>query len=371
MREAQTMKSYSHPNVLPLLASFVSGQDLFLVTPFMAGGSVLHIMKYGHPDGLSEPVIATIARDVLKGLDYVHKNGHIHRDIKAGNVLIDRDGSVKLGDFGVAATGGGDRGGSWGNDRAARTTFVGTPCWMAPEVMEQTQGYGSSADIWSLGITMLEMANGHAPFAKFPPMKVLLMTLQNPPPSLEDRSGQRHFSRHMRDVVARCLQKDPALRPSAEELLKHRFFRQARDDEFLRRELLDGLPPLTERVRRIRCGGAGAATRAADNDRDAAASHEGYQRGVSAWDFDVDALKAQAAAEEEGEEEDDGDADGDEAEGGVEGRVPSSPTRAAMPTSEQSPLGGAGGERGLLERWLCGCACVCWLRDTHNRNISP
>ncbi len=85
--------------------------------------------------------------------------------------------------------------------------------------------YDSSADMWSLGITMLEMANGHAPFAKFPPMKVLLMTLQNPPPSLEDKSGRRHFSKHMRDVVAACLQKDPAMRPTATELLQHRFFK--------------------------------------------------------------------------------------------------------------------------------------------------
>ncbi|KIZ00508.1 hypothetical protein MNEG_7452 [Monoraphidium neglectum] len=138
INEAQTMKSYSHPNVLPLLASFVSGQDLYMITPFCAGGSVLHIMKYGHPEGLGEVAIATIVREVLKGLDYVHKNGGIHRDVKAGNILIDRDGSIKIGDFGVAATIG--RGGSWGNDKGTRTTFVGTPCWMAPEVMEQAQG---------------------------------------------------------------------------------------------------------------------------------------------------------------------------------------------------------------------------------------
>ncbi|KIY98276.1 hypothetical protein MNEG_9683 [Monoraphidium neglectum] len=138
IHEAQTMKSYSHPNVLSLYASFVAGQDLYMVTPFCAGGSVLHMMKYGHPEGLSEVAIATVVREVLKGLDYMHKNGGIHRDVKAGNILIDKDGSIKIGDFGVAATV--ERGGSWGNDKMTRTTFVGTPCWMAPEVMEQTQG---------------------------------------------------------------------------------------------------------------------------------------------------------------------------------------------------------------------------------------
>eukprot|EP00879_Flechtneria_rotunda_P014148 GHRR01014780.1.p1 GENE.GHRR01014780.1~~GHRR01014780.1.p1 ORF type:complete len:214 (+),score=40.79 GHRR01014780.1:187-828(+) len=138
VKEAQTMKSYNHPNVLSLYTSFVHGQELWMVTPFMAGGSVLHIMKYRYPEGLDEVAIATIMKYVLLGLEYVHKNGGIHRDVKAGNILIDRDGTVRIGDFGVAATI--ERGGSWGNDKVMRSTFVGTPCWMAPEVMEQTQG---------------------------------------------------------------------------------------------------------------------------------------------------------------------------------------------------------------------------------------
>ncbi|WIA42343.1 hypothetical protein OEZ86_008355 [Tetradesmus obliquus] len=283
IHEAQTMKSYNHKNVLPLYTSFVHGQDLWMVTPFMCGGSVLHIMKYQHPDGLEEPVIATIMKAVLEGLAYVHENRGIHRDVKAGNILIDRDGSVRIGDFGVAATL--QREGSWGNEAMTRTTFVGTPCWMAPEVMEQTDSYNSAADIWSFGITMLELANGHAPFAKFPPMKVLLMTLQNPPPQLDDKQGRKHFSKAMRNLVARCLQKDHKQRPSARELLEDKFFKQARDAEFLQRTLVLGLPALGERVQQIRVGKA--ATLAAENDKQLEKSQEEYVKGVS-WNFNID-----------------------------------------------------------------------------------
>jgi serine/threonine-protein kinase OSR1/STK39 len=141
-----------------------------MVMPYVAAGSVLNIMRYAFPDGLEEPVIATIARDVLRGLAYVHAAGGIHRDVKAGNILVDTSGRVMLADFGVAATM--ERSGSWGSALAARSTFVGTPCWMAPEVMEQAAGYDCLADIWSFGITLLELAHGHAPFARYPPMKV-------------------------------------------------------------------------------------------------------------------------------------------------------------------------------------------------------
>lgn len=297
IHEAHTMKSYNHPNVLSLYTSFVNGQELWMVMPFMSGGSVLHIMKYAYPEGLDEVAIATIARDVLRGLEYVHKNGGIHRDVKAGNILVDMDGTVKLGDFGVAATL--ERGGSWGNSKCSRNTFVGTPCWMAPEVMEQNQGYGAAADIWSLGITLLELAHGHAPFAKFPPMKVLLMTLQNPPPTLDDKGGKKHFSKNMRDVVSRCLQKDPSRRPTATALLEHKFFKQGRDEEYLARYLLAGLPPLPDRVQQIRSGTGKAATSAEENNRRYEASQDEYIKGVSSWNFDIAALKAQAAMQED------------------------------------------------------------------------
>lgn len=293
VREAQTMRQLNHINVLPLHCSFVHKQNLWMVMPYVAGGSVLNIMKYAYPEGLEEPVVATILKEVLKGLEYIHRQGCIHRDIKAGNILIDKDGTVFLADFGVSASL--ERTGSWGHSQAARNTFVGTPCWMAPEVMEQTQGYGPLADIWSFGITILELAHGHAPFAKLPPMKVLLMTIQNPPPTLETDSGKKHFSKAMRDIVAKCLVKDPTKRPTAAQLLEHKFFKTAHDSSYLVKHLLAGLPPLPERVRQMRQGtAADPKVQAAEMQR----SQEAYMRGVSGWNFDVEELKRQAQMEE-------------------------------------------------------------------------
>ena len=128
--------------------------------------------------------------------------------------------------------------------RTGRQTFVGTPCWMAPEVMEQVHGYDYKADIWSLGITALELAKGQAPLAQYPPMKVLLLTLQNPPPTLDSES----FSSSFKDFIDNCLQKDPAKRPTASKLLEHKFFKQAKKVEYVKQHLLKNLPPLWERV---------------------------------------------------------------------------------------------------------------------------
>lgn len=241
-RELQIMTLSKHPNLLPVHGSFVNGSKLFIVTPFLSAGSGLDIMKTAFQRGMEESVIATILKQVLQGLEYLHSHGLIHRDIKAGNLLVGSDGLVQLADFGVSSTltDHGSRG-------ASRKTFVGTPCWMAPEVMDQS-GYDYKADIWSFGITALELANGHAPYAKFPPMKVLMLTLQNPSPTLDRDSTMHKYTKSFKDMIDSCLQKDPTKRPSAEKLLAHPFFKSAKKPAFLVTSLLNGLTPITERA---------------------------------------------------------------------------------------------------------------------------
>ncbi|KAI3905491.1 hypothetical protein MKW98_013289 [Papaver atlanticum] len=287
-REVQTMILLDHPNVLRAHCSFTAGRSLWVVMPFMASGSCLHIMKSAYPDGFEEHVIATLLREVLKALVYLHAHGHIHRDVKAGNILIDFNGAVKLGDFGVSASlfDSGDR-------QRSRNTFVGTPCWMAPEVMQQLHGYDFKADIWSFGITALELAHGHAPFSKYPPMKVLLMTLQNAPPGL-DYERDKRFSKSFKEMVAACLVKDPKKRPTSEKLLKHSFFKQARSNDYLARAILDGLSPLGDRFRMLKEKEADYLQQNKGAYEEQMSQRE-YIKGISGWNFNLEDLKSQAA----------------------------------------------------------------------------
>ncbi|KAJ9424237.1 isocitrate dehydrogenase [NAD] subunit 1, mitochondrial [Fusarium oxysporum] len=210
IQEIAILSELQSPYVTKYYGSYAKGAELWIVMEFCSGGSCADLMK---PGLIGEDYIAIIVRELLMGLDYLHTDKKLHRDVKAAMV------KSKLADFGVS--------GQLSATMTKKNTFVGTPFWMAPEVIKQS-GYDHKADIWSLGITALELANGEPPYADIHPMKVLFLIPKNPPPRLEG-----NFTKAFKDFIELCLQRDPKDRPTAKDMLRHPFIRRAKRTTYL------------------------------------------------------------------------------------------------------------------------------------------
>ncbi|KAM9332105.1 TRAF2 and NCK interacting kinase b isoform 4-T4 [Pholidichthys leucotaenia] len=236
--EINMLKKYSHHrNIATYYGAFIKknppGMDdqLWLVMEFCGAGSVTDLIKNTKGSSLKEEWIAYICREILRGLTHLHQHKVIHRDIKGQNVLLTENAEVKLVDFGVSAQ----------LDRTVgrRNTFIGTPYWMAPEVIACDENpdatYDFKSDLWSLGITAIEMAEGAPPLCDMHPMRALFLIPRNPAPRLKSKKWSKKFQ----SFIESCLVKSHSQRPSTEQLLKHPFIRDLPNERQVRIQLKD------------------------------------------------------------------------------------------------------------------------------------
>nr|XP_040028612.1 misshapen-like kinase 1 isoform X6 [Gasterosteus aculeatus aculeatus] len=274
--EINMLKSYSHHrNIATYYGAFIkkgpAGQDhqLWLVMEYCGAGSVTDLVKKTKGNCLKEDWIAYICREVLRGLSHLHAHHVIHRDIKGQNVLLTENAEVKLVDFGVSA--------QLDKTIGRRNTFIGTPYWMAPEVIacdenpEATYDYRS--DLWSLGITALEMAEGAPPLCDMHPMRALFLIPRNPPPKLKSKKWTKRFL----SFAEGCLVKNHLHRPTTDALLRHAFIRDLANERQVRIMLKDHL----DRTRKKReKEGPEYDYRSSDEDGDEVTEEEGEPSSI-------------------------------------------------------------------------------------------
>ncbi|XP_041820531.1 STE20-like kinase b [Chelmon rostratus] len=240
MVEIDILASCDHQNIVKLLDAFYYESKLWILIEFCAGGAVDAVMlELERP--LTEPQIRVVCKQTLQALVYLHDNNIIHRDLKAGNILLTLDGDVKLADFGVSAK----------NTKTLqrRDSFIGTPYWMAPEVVmcetSKDRPYDYKADIWSLGVTLIELAQIEPPNHEMNPMRVLLKIAKSDPPTLMQPS---RWSPEFSDFLRRCLDKHVDSRWSPTQLLQHSFVSSVADNKPLRELIAEAKAEVTEEI---------------------------------------------------------------------------------------------------------------------------
>ncbi|KAL1920026.1 uncharacterized protein VTP21DRAFT_1172 [Calcarisporiella thermophila] len=245
-RETQIMNLCRHANLLSVHTAFVADTTLHIVTPLIHYGSCREILRTLFPYGLPEFAITQLLAQLLSALVYLHASGFVHRDVKPGNMLLDKAGNLKLADFGLSIS---------SMEDADKVNGGGTPVYMAPEVITR-QGCDARADIWSFGITALEFAYGRPPYHRVPKREILRLILKCDPPRLDPLECARPYSPALRDIISFCLRKDPSRRPTALQLLRHPYFASIqmgkRNVSLVEALRLDRMPPVWERTNPIR-----------------------------------------------------------------------------------------------------------------------
>jgi hypothetical protein len=212
--EIDILRNSSHPNIIGFIEAYLKDRELWVVMEYMDSGCLADILEQFELIHLTEEQIAYVCAQTLNALAYLHSKHRIHRDIKSDNILLGSKGEVKLADFGYAT--------QLTAERQKRMTVVGTPYWMAPEVIRGNK-YDTKIDIWSLGIMLMEMAEGDPPYMEQPPLRALFMITTKGIPPLKDAK----WSPELRDFLAKCLARDPSQRATAQELLQHPFLKKA------------------------------------------------------------------------------------------------------------------------------------------------
>ena len=292
-KEIQVLAELCCPQVVQYKGAYMQANNLHIVMELLDAGTLYDLISDEETGGpLPGAAVAVCAREVVTGIAYLHANNMIHRDIKADNILLSMDGSIKIGDFGET--------GRITNTMDKRNTVVGSPYWMAPEVITESN-YDFSADIWSLGITMMELSMGEPPLMHIHPMRVLFLIPKNPPPTLEVEG----CSKAAKDFVSACLKKHPSERPSAPNLLKHKFITGAKK----------GLSSMAALIQERRSGkkklgsdikgnGVGEESKKVDGGGTVLLSH-----GEGAEDFAEDSDQGEGLASNSGQESEDSGSD--------------------------------------------------------------